>query len=118
MPDKGRTVIEKFLQEAEKIRYAFVLLTPDEDLKLNKKEEAGTVVMNYLKRDSQYVIFELGFFIGRLGRERVCCLYKQGVELPSDYSGVLYKPFRKSVEEAYSEIRKDLVTAGYKIADY
>ncbi len=32
-----------------------------------------------------------GFFLGRLGRGRVCVLYDQTVEMPSDYSGVLYK---------------------------
>jgi predicted nucleotide-binding protein len=36
------------------------------------------------------VILELGFFLGKLGRERVCALYKSGVELPSDFSGVLW----------------------------
>jgi predicted nucleotide-binding protein len=38
------------------------------------------------------VIFELGYFIGRIGRERVCALYQPGVELPSDYDGVVYVP--------------------------
>jgi predicted nucleotide-binding protein len=37
------------------------------------------------------VIFELGYFIARLGRSRVCALYEPGVELPSDYSGMLYE---------------------------
>jgi predicted nucleotide-binding protein len=36
------------------------------------------------------VIFELRYFIGRLGRRRVCALYERGVEIPSDYSGILY----------------------------
>jgi predicted nucleotide-binding protein len=36
------------------------------------------------------VILELGYFLGRLGRRRVCALYQDGVEIPSDYSGVLY----------------------------
>ena len=33
---------------------------------------------------------ELGYFMGRLGRIRVCALHKGGVELPSDYQGILY----------------------------
>lgn len=41
-------------------------------------------------RARQNVVFELGYFIGRLGRNRVCALYREGVEIPSDYSGVLY----------------------------
>ena len=43
-------------------------------------------------RARQNVIFELGFFLGRLGRKRVCALYKEGVEIPSDYKGVLFIP--------------------------
>jgi len=33
---------------------------------------------------------ELGYFLERLGRVRVCALYKGNVELTSDYQGVLY----------------------------
>jgi predicted nucleotide-binding protein len=36
------------------------------------------------------VILELGLFLGLLGRDRVCALYKSGVEIPSDYGGVLF----------------------------
>jgi len=42
-------------------------------------------------RARQNVVLELGFFLAALGRERVCVLYKDGVEVPSDYSGVLYE---------------------------
>jgi len=41
-------------------------------------------------RARQNVILELGYFMGRLGRSRVCALYDKGVELPSDYQGILY----------------------------
>jgi len=41
------------------------------------------------------VILELGFFLGRLGRDRVCALYEEGVEIPSDYDGVVFVPFDK-----------------------
>ena len=36
------------------------------------------------------MIFKFGYFIGRLGRNRVCALMEEGVEIPSDYSGVVY----------------------------
>jgi predicted nucleotide-binding protein len=39
------------------------------------------------------VILELGYFMGRLSRTRVCALYKGGVELPSDFQGVVYIEF-------------------------
>jgi predicted nucleotide-binding protein len=38
------------------------------------------------------VILEFGFFIGKLGRERVCALKTPGVDEPSDIRGVLYIP--------------------------
>jgi predicted nucleotide-binding protein len=41
-------------------------------------------------RARQNVILELGFFVGKLGRKRVCALYKGPLELPSDYLGVVY----------------------------
>lgn len=43
-----------------------------------------------LPRARLNVVSELGFFIGKLGRERVCALYKGEVEMPSDFSGVLW----------------------------
>ena len=84
-PNQGRTIIEKFEEHAQ-VRFAVVLLTPD-DVGSLKGEE------NHLKpRARQNVIFEFGFFIGRLGRHRVCALTKGDVEIPSDYDGVVYVP--------------------------
>jgi GAF domain-containing protein len=39
-------------------------------------------------RARQNVVFELGFFVGRLGRSRVTVLRDPNVEIPSDYLGV------------------------------
>jgi predicted nucleotide-binding protein len=38
---------------------------------------------------------ELGYFIAKLGRNKVVTLYRQNdnFEIPSDYLGVLYKPY-------------------------
>ena len=61
-----------------------MLLTPDD-------QGAATVSPENIRpRARQNVILELGYFIGRLGRFRVCALHKGGVELPSDYQGVIY----------------------------
>ena len=84
-PQAGRTIIEKFEEHAGEVGFAIVLLTPD-DVGATKTDGAGNLNL----RARQNVIFELGFFVGRLGRERVCPLYKQGVEIPSDYYGVGY----------------------------
>jgi predicted nucleotide-binding protein len=41
-------------------------------------------------RGRQNVIFELGFFFGKLGRQRVTVLLEKGVEKPSDIEGLVY----------------------------
>lgn len=73
---RGRSLIEKFECHAVESNFAVVLLTPDDSC-----EFEGLVT----RRARQNVIFELGFFIGSLGRDRVCAIYSPGVELPSDY---------------------------------
>ena len=85
----GRTIIEKFEQHAQ-VGFALALLTPD-DVGALKNEE-----MNLKPRARQNVVFELGYFLGRLGRERVCALTKGNVEIPSDYDGVVYIPLDES----------------------
>ena len=81
-PSFGRTIIEKFERYAE-VPFAVVLLTPD-DIGGTKGSD------DYQPRARQNVILELGYFMGKLGRGRVCALYGERVEIPSDYQGVLY----------------------------
>lgn len=83
-PNKGRTVIEEFLEHSE-VAFALVLLTGDDRGGL-----ADQSAKTYRLRARQNVILELGYFIGRLGRDRVAAIYEAGVEIPSDYSGVLF----------------------------
>ena len=89
---KGQTVIDKFEENADKAGFAIVLLTLDDvGARKNKKDELKP-------RARQNVILELGYFLGRLGRERVCVLYKEGVELPSDIQGIVYVPMNNPNE--------------------
>lgn len=84
-PNEGRTIIEKFEKNAD-VEYEIILLTPDDvGYPKDKPNEAGS-------RARQNVILELGYFVGRLSRKRVCALCKGSVEIPSDYHGVLYLP--------------------------
>jgi predicted nucleotide-binding protein len=41
-------------------------------------------------RARQNVVFELGFFIGKLGPANVAALVKSTVEKPSDFDGIAY----------------------------
>ena len=82
--NRGRTVIEKFEEHAD-VGFAVVLLTPD---------DTGSAVSDgrMKLRARQNVILELGYFLGRLSRERVVALKKGDVEIPSDILGVVYTP--------------------------
>jgi len=82
-PDRGRTIIEKFEDCANEVGFAVVLLTPDD---LAHTEGAS----HEANRARQNVIFELGYFTGKLGRGRACLLRKGDVEIPSDLYGVIY----------------------------
>ena len=81
---EGRTLIEKFETRSKGVAFAVVLLTPDD------QGRAVDDPPDLHPRARQNVILELGYFMGRLGRTRVCALYKGGVELPSDFQGIVY----------------------------
>ncbi len=83
--NEGQTIIEKFEKHAKEASFAVVLLTPD-DVGYPADDPASKKA-----RARQNVILELGFFVGRLGRNRVVALNK-GVEIPSDLHGGLYEP--------------------------
>ena len=106
-PDMGRTIIEKFEDYAD-VEFAVVLLTPDDVGSLQSEES------NLKSRARQNVIFEFGYCIGRLGRQRVCALTKGNVEIPSDYAGVLYIP----LDDAGGwkmQLITELKTAGFNV---
>jgi predicted nucleotide-binding protein len=87
--NNGRTIIEKFEQSSD-VAFAVVVLTADD---LGAPRAAPGALKS---RARQNVILELGYFIARLGRKRVCTLYEEGVEIPSDILGVGYVPIDPS----------------------
>jgi len=89
-PNKGRTIIEKFVDYSD-VSFAVILLTGDDRGGL-----LDAPVEEQHLRARQNVILELGFFLGRLGRGRVCTLYAEGVEIPSDYDGIVFVPLDRS----------------------
>jgi predicted nucleotide-binding protein len=85
-PDQGKTLIEKLEKHSSSVDFAVILLTPDDKgCPANEPE-------NVRERARQNVILELGLFIGLIGRNRVCALYKGNLEIPTDYAGVAYIP--------------------------
>jgi predicted nucleotide-binding protein len=106
-PDQGRTVIEKFEACAAEIGFAVALLTPD-DLGGAAADETQK------SRARQNVIFELGYFVGSLGRGRACLLRKGQVEIPSDLAGVIYTDFDHPAEGWKIKLARELKAAGFK----
>ncbi len=113
--DEGMTIIEKFEKYSD-VGYAFILLTPDEVAYLASEEAKPDAERSKESRARPNVIFEFGYFVGKLGRSRVCCLYTGNVSLPSDVSGMIYKRYEKSIEEIAYSVIKDLKASGYAIA--
>lgn len=113
-PDEGQTIIEKFEKHSD-VGYAFILLTPDDISYLKSEEDLPEDQRKKEYRARPNVIFEFGFFVGRLGRSRVCCLYTGEVTLPSDVNGMIYKQFNKKIDEVAYSIIKDLKAAGYSL---
>lgn len=95
--DEGLTIIEKFEKHSD-VGYAFILLTPDEVAYLASDETKPDDERSKEFRARPNVIFEFGYFVGKLGRSRVCCLYTGNVALPSDVSGMIYKRYERGIE--------------------
>jgi predicted nucleotide-binding protein len=51
-----------------------------------------------------------------LGRVNVICIFKGGVEIPSDLNGIVTIHIADDVREKTDEIRRELNAAGYQIS--
>ena len=103
----GRTIIEK-LEYHSDVDFAVILLTPDD-------VGAPAAATDRLSpRARQNVVLELGFFVGKLGRRRVCALHKGSVELPSDILGVVYVPLDEGAGWRLM-LAKELREAGFDV---
>lgn len=121
-PSRGKTVMEK-LEAYSDVGFVFVILTPDDlggFVELGSKWSRPQRLRKFLRtahnRPRQNVILEFGYFVGKLGRDRVACLLKKPVEQPSDMQGIVYLSFQESLLEIRAEILKELRAAGYEIA--
>lgn len=107
-PDAGRTVIEKFEDNAD-VAFAIVLMTGDDRGGLK-----NVPLKKQMPRARQNVVLELGYFVARIGRKRVLVLNEGGIELPSDYTGVLYVPLDEAGAWRLS-IARELRAAGLAV---
>jgi predicted nucleotide-binding protein len=101
----SRTIIEKIESYGE-VGFAIVLYTPC-DVGAKNGEEPNP-------RARQNVVFEHGYFIGRLGRSKVAALVKGKLETPNDISGVVYIDLDD--RGAWKmDVAKELREAGYSV---
>jgi predicted nucleotide-binding protein len=106
-PNKGRTLITKFREEAAGVGFAVVLMTPDD-------HGATADEANTNPRTRQNVVVELGFFIGAFGPDRVAALVKGGIERPSDFDGVVYIDL-DDADGWKQQLGRELSAAGFEI---
>lgn len=81
-PNQGKTIIEK-IETFSNVCYAIILYTPCD---IGASNDGS----NMRPRARQNVVFEHGYLIGKLRREKVCALIKDDVEKPGDIDGVIY----------------------------
>lgn len=104
---QGRTIIEKIEANSD-VGFAVILLTAD-DVGARKGDED-----NLQGRARQNVVLELGYFIAKLGRSRICALKRGDIEVPSDFGGVVYVTFDDA--GGWKEtLGRELEAAGFQI---
>lgn len=102
--NRGLTIIEK-IERHNDVTFAVVILTPDDEGRV----KGGTLA----PRVRQNVLLELGYFLGRLGRENVCALKRGDFEIPTDFAGVVWTPY--DGEGWKLSLCKELTAAGISI---
>lgn len=93
----GRTIIEKLIDNASRCDSAVIVMTGDD------------VANEVEARVRENVMHEIGFFQGRFGRSFVVLLHEDGVNVPTNLSGVAYVPFPKgSIEAGFHVLQREL----------
>jgi predicted nucleotide-binding protein len=91
-PGHGRKIVERFTADYNDIGLAVVLLSPD-DYVYAKNEQPSKRKL----KPRQDVVFELGYLLGKLGKEKVLVLYRESekgeFEVNTDFEGVTSAPF-------------------------
>jgi hypothetical protein len=96
--NKGRTIINKLEDASKDCSYAVIVMTGDD------KNEDGTPISR------ENVMHEIGYFQGRFGLDKVCILHEQGVNIPTNLSGIAYIGFvRGSIESTFYKLKREII---------
>lgn len=102
----GRTIIEK-IEEYSNVGFGVVLYTPCD---IGTKRDT----LDYAYRARQNVVFEHGYLMAKLGRDRVAAIVKGDLETPNDISGVVYINLDEQ-EEWKKSLVIELRNVGYTV---
>ncbi|HEY4611885.1 MAG TPA: TIR domain-containing protein, partial [Bacteroidota bacterium] len=89
-------------------------MIPLEELEDHKEAKYAFFIFN--ADDLSYAMFEIGHFVGKLGKSHVCVLHMSDVDFPKNVPGITVKPVVVKLEEASLSIMKELKAAGIKIS--
>lgn len=104
----GNTIIEK-IEKFTDVPFAVVLYSECDEGRARINPSG-----NLRFRARQNVVFEHGYLIGKLGRDRVCALVKGNVETPGDISGIVY--INMDAEGAWKyKLAKEMQSAGLSV---
>ncbi len=112
----GNSYLESLINELDKADFAILVLTED-DITISRNQQTVS------PRDN--VLFELGLFMGRLGRNRSFFVYDKNtnIKIPSDLSGIIGAAFTMqqsgelipSLGPACTEIRNSVIKTGLRV---
>ncbi len=96
-PSKGRSVLQKLVDESNNCSFAVIVMTGDDEIKGDAP------------RARENVMHEIGFFQGKFGLENVCILYEEGTNIPSNIHGLVYVPFPKGyIDATFGALQREI----------
>lgn len=107
-PNLGMTIMEKIAAYSD-VAFAIILYT---ECDLGRDKNSNVEEEKYRAR--QNVVFEHGYLIGKLSREKVAAFVKGDVETPGDISGVVYTEM-DSLGAWKQELARDMKAAGLDV---
>ena len=107
-PDNQKRLVEK-VNNCPNVSFGVVLLSADDSVSFkqeNSEEETYQA--------SQNVIFELGFLLGKLGKQNVAAIYlpKKGFEIPKEYEEIRWVEYKRGW---YFKLINELKEANYDV---
>ncbi|MEV8144649.1 TIR domain-containing protein [Specibacter sp. NPDC078709] len=106
--NSGQSLIEKLEKAAAQANFAVIILTADD---LGKAKDDKDLE----PRGRQNVVFEMGYFMAHLGRDKVAILQATDVTEPGDVRGMLYIPFNSFTNDWKGKLAGELEDAGIQV---